>query len=63
MAQQLRALADLPGVLSSISSNHMVLTTISKWNLMPSSVIKAFMQIGYIYIYIRVYIYIYIYTY
>jgi hypothetical protein len=37
MAQQLRALAALPGVLSSIPSNHMVAQNHLQWDLMPSS--------------------------
>jgi hypothetical protein len=37
MAQQLRALAALPEVLSSISSNHMVAHNHLSWDLMPSS--------------------------
>jgi hypothetical protein len=37
MAPQLRALTALSEVLSSILSNHMVLTTICNGDLMPSS--------------------------
>ena len=37
MAQQLRVLIALPEVLSSIPSNHMVLTTICNGDPMPSS--------------------------
>ena len=37
MAQQLRALTALPGVLSSIPSNHMVAHNHLYWDPMPSS--------------------------
>ena len=37
MAQQLRALADLPEVLSSIPSNHMVAHNHLEWDPMHSS--------------------------
>ena len=37
MAQQLRALAALPEVLSSISNNHVVAHNHLSWDLMPSS--------------------------
>jgi hypothetical protein len=37
MAQQLRALAAFPEVLSSIPSNHVVAHNHLKWDLMPSS--------------------------
>jgi hypothetical protein len=37
MAQQLRALAVLPEVLSSIPSNHMVAHNHLQWDLIPSS--------------------------
>jgi hypothetical protein len=37
MAQLLRVLTDLPEVLSSIPSNHMVAHNHLKWNLMPST--------------------------
>jgi hypothetical protein len=37
MAQRLRALTDLPEVLSSIPSNHMVAHNHLYWDLMPSS--------------------------
>jgi hypothetical protein len=56
MAQQLRALAALPEVLSSIPSNHMVAHNHLEWDLMPSSgvsedsdsVLKYIKQITYI---------------
>jgi hypothetical protein len=37
MVQQLRALAALPEVLSSIPSNHMVAHNYLYWDLIPSS--------------------------
>jgi hypothetical protein len=37
MAQQLRALTALPGVLSSIPSNHMVAHNHLQWDSKPSS--------------------------
>jgi hypothetical protein len=40
MAQQLRALAALPEVLSSIPSNHMVAHYQLEWDSMPSSAVS-----------------------
>ena len=45
MAQQLKALAAIPEVLSSIPSNHRVAHNPLWWNPMPSSIMQAYMQI------------------
>jgi hypothetical protein len=49
MAQWLRALAALPGVLSSILSNHIVAHNHLQWVPMPSSIMQAYMQIEHSY--------------
>ena len=49
MDQQLGTLAALPEVLSSIPRYHMVAHNHLLWDLMPSSVIQAYMQIEYSY--------------
>jgi hypothetical protein len=47
MAQQLRALAALLEVLSSIPSNHMVAHSHLRWDLAPSSGAQVYLQIEY----------------
>lgn len=44
MAKRLGALAALSAVLNSVSSKHMVAHRHLYWDLMPSSVIKSYMQ-------------------
>ena len=44
MAQQLRALAALPKVMSSIPNNHLVAHDHLERDLMPSSGVQVYMQ-------------------
>ena len=49
MAQWLEVLTVLPEVLNSIPSNYIVAHNQLKWNLMPFSCIKVYMQIEHSY--------------
>jgi hypothetical protein len=65
MAQQLRALAALPEVLSSIPSSHIVAHNHPQWDplLSPGVSEESYSALTYDYIYIYIYVYIYIYIY